>query len=923
MTIAQPNIKDDRQFRILHRDFLSRMVDLELVSAGGDTREIVTRFGALLGALSVVFAYLMVPRYLTSGMAHDKLVRFSWGDEEFLLSATIALCGLCAVLTWNNVFPDKRDSLVLGLLPVRMKTMMAARFAAIVTILVAVIAALNVGTGITFPFLFSTGFFDAIARFATWWIVLGAAGILTFCSTMALQGVAAQLLPWRIFLRVSGLLQILVLFGLLGLFFLAPAFDSATPPEFIPSFWFVGLLHVMRGDTSAPMPMLAGHALVALGIVVPLAALVYVLSWTRNMRRIVESPDILPAKNPRIANALARRLTPQPFARAILQFTARTIARSRQHRLMLAIYGGLGLALSIAFARSLLENGTRFTTTWGGPSTPFLLVTGILVLSCIVVGVRTVFVFPFALRSNWIFRITAVHRPSVYFAAVRRALYTTAVLPVLVVLGIWYLTIWPGRPSIGHVLMLAIFAMILVERSLYQFRKIPFACSWLPGGGQRSIKRGIWGMVFLLFVDMVAGIEYWNLGKPARLILVAAVFGAVALRSRMRTTEFAKDPFNTVQFEEAPPSEIFALDLRQDGAWLGEQAYVDAIDANFGRSLAQRVRPFAIGFALVLLAGFCYQQFGEWRDHRLYPQVGRSIDIGGRSLNISCMGQGRPGTPTVVFDSGGTLPGYTWIRAQEGVAEWTRACWYDRAGYGWSDAAHGSRTSADIAEDLQKLLRAARVEPPYILVGHSFGGFNVRVFAARHPDEVAGMVLADSADETENPDELPEQVQSPAQEYLPRWAWAFAADCSEFLAHVGVMRLMDEGTARATRVFSEREMATFHALVLQAKSFDAQTQEGLDHDESAMQVRAIRSLWSIPLVVLTAARGMNGSGQPGTEALVAYMHARVYGSQARLARLSSRGEQDVLDSVGHNIPMESPFVVVQAVRKVLHESQSQ
>jgi pimeloyl-ACP methyl ester carboxylesterase len=896
------------------------MVDLELVSAGGDTRDIVTRFGALLGALSMIIAYLMVPRYLTSDLPHEKLARLAWGDEEFLLSATIAVTGLCAVLTWNNVFPDKRDSLVLGLLPVRMKTMIVARFAAIATVLLAVIAAINVVTGISFPFVLATGFFDAIARFGTWWLTLAAAGTFTFCTALAVQGVAAQILPWRVFLRVSGLLQIAALFIVLAFFFLAPAFDSATPPEYIPSFWFVGLLHAMHGDTSAPMGMLAGHALIGLGIVVPLAVLVYVLSWTRNMRRIVESPDILPAKNPRIANTLARWITPAPFPRAILQFTARTIARSRQHRLMLAIYGGFGLALSIAFARSLLEKGTRFTTTWDGPSTLFLLVTGILVLSCMVVGVRTVFVFPFALRSNWIFRITAVHRPSAYFAAVRKALYTTAALPVLVLLGIWYLAIWPGRPSIGHVILLTIFAMVLVERSLYQFRKIPFACSWLPGGGQRSMKRGIWGMVFLFFVDAVAGIEYWNLGKPARLILVAAVLGAVAIRSRMRTTEFAADPFNTLLFEESPPSEIFALDLRQDGAWLGEQAYVDAIDPDFGRSFAQRARPFVIGFAMVLLAGFCYEQFGEWRDHRLYPQVGHSVDIGGRSLNISCAGQG---SPAVIFDSGGTMPGYTWIRAQEGLAQWTRACWYDRAGYGWSDPAHGSRTSADIADDLHKLLRAAGIAPPYILVGHSFGGFNVRVFAARHPREVAGMVLADSADETEDPDNLPEQIQSPAQEYLPRWAWVFAADAAEFLAHEGVARLIDEGTARATRVFSEREMATFHALVLQAKSFDAQTQEGLDHDESAAQVRAVRSLGSIPLVVLTGARGMNGSGQPGTEALVAYMHARVYGSQARLARLSSRGEQDVLDYVGHGIPTDAPNVIVEAVRKVLHQSRSQ
>jgi pimeloyl-ACP methyl ester carboxylesterase len=905
---------ENRQFQILHRDFLSRMVDLELVSAGGDTRDIVTRFGALLGSLSVIIAYLMVPRYLTSGMAHDKLARLAWGDEEFLLSATIALSGLCAVLTWNNVFPDKRDSLVLGLLPVRMKTMILARFAAIATVLLAVIAAMNVVTGISFPFVLSNGFFDAIARFATWWLTLVAAGAFTFCTALAAQGVAAQILPWRVFLRVSGLLQIAALFTVLAFFFLAPPFDSATPPGFIPSFWFVGLLHAMRGDTAAPMPTLAGHALVALGIVIPLAVLVYVLSWTRNMRRIVESPDILPAKNPRIANALARRLTPQPFARAILQFTARTITRSRQHRLMLAIYGGFGLALSIAFARTLLENGTRFTTTWDGPSTLFLLVTGILVLSCIVVGVRTVFVFPFALRSNWIFRITAVHHPSAYFAAVRRALYATAALPMLVLLGIWYLAIWPGRPSIGHVILLTIFAMVLVERSLYQFRKIPFTCSWLPGGGQRSLKRGIWGLVFLFFVDMLAGIEYWNLGKPARLILVAGILGAVAIRSRMRTTEFAKDPFNTVQFEESPQSEIFALDLRQDGAWLGEQAYVDAIDANFGRSLAQRARPFAIGFAMVLLAGFCYEQVWEWKDRRDFPQVGHSVDIGGRSLNIYCSGSG---SPAVIFDSGSGQPGYSWILVQPHVAAVTRACWYDRAGYGWSDPLWEPRASADIANDLHKLLRAAGVPPPYVLVGHSFGGFNVRVYANRYPQEVSGMVLVDSADEFEG------TVEASALETdEPPLEWRVAARAADFLFHFGLGRLIvDDSNPPSLGLPSRHDSALINSVEFQQRALIATLWES--RGRSAAQVQAIRTLGSMPLIVLTAAATKPPPGSEMARVWAAHMRNRVYGTQARLAALSTRGRQIILNASSHDIPFDDPEAIVKATDEVLRVSRTQ
>ena len=118
------NMPDERaQFRILYRDFLSRMVDLELISAGGDAQGLIARFGSLLAALSFILAYLMVPRYSSSGWPDAKLAIFARSDEEFLISATITLAGLCAVMAWNTVFPDRRDSLVLGLLPVPARTM--------------------------------------------------------------------------------------------------------------------------------------------------------------------------------------------------------------------------------------------------------------------------------------------------------------------------------------------------------------------------------------------------------------------------------------------------------------------------------------------------------------------------------------------------------------------------------------------------------------------------------------------------------------------------------------------------------------------------------------------------------------------------------------------------------------------------------
>jgi pimeloyl-ACP methyl ester carboxylesterase len=489
-----------------------------------------------------------------------------------------------------------------------------------------------------------------------------------------------------------------------------------------------------------------------------------------------------------------------------------------------------------------------------------------------------------------------------------------------VLLAIWYLAIWPGLPSIGHVILLGLLAMTLVERSLYQFRKIPFTCSWLPGGTQRGFKRGIWGIAFLFFLDMVGGFEFWSVGKPARLITIAGIAGALAIRSRIRTTEFSADPFNTLQFEDTPQSEIFALDLRQDGAWLGEEAYVDAIDPNFGRSLATRVRPFAIGFALLLIAGFLYEQTSEWRDHREFPQIGKSYDIGGRSLNLYCSGQG---SQTVVFDSGGGQPGYIWFLVQPRVAEFTRACWYDRAGYGWSDAAPFRRTSADIADDLQKLLKTAGVPPPYILVGHSFGGFNVRLFASKYPGETAGLVLVDSADEFEDPELLPPQLQSPAQQYIPRSLWRAAAVPATFLVHIGVERLLDDGPGTVRPPMTTHDRGVLHAVGLQAKTFDATTWEGLDHDDSAAQVRAVRNLRNIPIVVLTAGRVPRADpDNPDMIAIAAYMQNRIYGTQAKLASLSTEGKQKLLPYSGHAIPLDAPLDVVNAVQSIWNANQS-
>src|SRR5213082_131637 len=146
----------------------------------------------------------------------------------------------------------------------------------------------------------------------------------------------------------------------------------------------------------------------------------------------------------------------------------------------------------------------------------------------------------------------------------------------------------------------------------------------------------------------------------------------------------------------------------------------------------------------LLLLGLSYQAIASALDASHYPPPGKLVDIGGYRLHINCTGTG---SPTVILDAGLGGTSLDWSKIQPAVARFTRVCSYDRAGYGWSDTGPGPRTSQQIVKELHLLLVHGQISGPYLLVGHSVGGLNMRLYAYRYPQEVAGMVLLDTTSE--------------------------------------------------------------------------------------------------------------------------------------------------------------------------------
>jgi pimeloyl-ACP methyl ester carboxylesterase len=318
-------------------------------------------------------------------------------------------------------------------------------------------------------------------------------------------------------------------------------------------------------------------------------------------------------------------------------------------------------------------------------------------------------------------------------------------------------------------------------------------------------------------------------------------------------------------------------------------------------------------FALVAITGASYQALESFRDSRRFPQVGRLVDIGGYRLNIDCMGQG---SPTVVFESGFGGPAMEWRLVQPPVAQFTRVCSYDRAGYGWSDAGPNPRTSAQIAKELHTLLQNAGEKAPYVLVGHSFGGYNVRVFNGMYLNDVAGMVLVDASHEDQM-ERMPASIRKSNEDA------AKGADIQRKLAplllRLGVTRLMIRNMYAETGV-SRDILDELHYLNLQPKFIDATSAESAAINESANQVRGSGTLGDKPLIVLTAAKLRINEAQLPTgvtkKDFEDLFDIWVNDLQVREAHLSTRGKRIMVPDSGHIIPFEKPDSVVSAIREV-------
>ena len=302
-------------------------------------------------------------------------------------------------------------------------------------------------------------------------------------------------------------------------------------------------------------------------------------------------------------------------------------------------------------------------------------------------------------------------------------------------------------------------------------------------------------------------------------------------------------------------------------------------------------------FAVLALAsiGGGYETVREAADANAYPMPGQLIDVGGHRLHLSCTGSGGP---TVVLEPGAgeMSSNLGWITPA--VARDTRVCVYDRAGHGWSEPADTPQDGVQIATDLHTLLQRGHVPAPYVLAGHSFGGLYVLAFAARYPDDIAGLVLVDST--------------APASAPKPGAASPYHGGSYDVLGRVSALASVSARLGLG-RLFSHSSFGSLpprsrdevRATGATANNLRSTIDEYVQANASVQQAASLRDFADKPLIVLTA-----GVGSDATHAA----------AQNHLATLSTNSAHRIVDDATHEgliADEEHAAVTTQAILDVV------
>ncbi|HLY16611.1 MAG TPA: hypothetical protein VKR61_05275 [Bryobacteraceae bacterium] len=562
-------MQERHQFTKLARNFLARFFESDLLSPQADFRATLSQALGLLATPGLLLPLLMMPLL----MMDPNAARSPSGKLIFVFLSMLVM-GVLSVLEWDALMLDHRDQSILMSLPLRPRTIFAAKFWALAQFILIFSVDVNAGSILMLPPLEMVGLskagFLTLARYA----IAHAAGTIGAGSFMFLLVVSAQatlinVFSPRWFRRISTVVQVTAILTLLIALFFFPAVleqmtfwkqHNSAIFRWFPAMWYVGICEVLQGTADVQFQSAAHIGLYALVVTGGCAVAAYAVSYGRYTRSSMEIPaKITPRRGEKrsVSDILVRRLAPNPLERATLRFTLLTMRQSPTHRLILAAYVGTGLAIVL---EEIVSLSFRSGAEWRQARQMALLSLPLVISFFLLSGMRFVFNIPSELAANWVFQMAERGEKSAYVSGVRKVMSMVVVAPLgLLILPVYAVLAGAGT-AIVHAIYCALLSLILIEALLWRMNKVPFACSYSPGRFPVvALLCGYW-LAFMAYTDLMVLAETYFLhsGVASAIslsVLAGLLWGLMAYRKRPHGETTA------LEFYEEPDPVVRTLDL--------------------------------------------------------------------------------------------------------------------------------------------------------------------------------------------------------------------------------------------------------------------------------------------------------------------------------------------------------------------------
>lgn len=560
----------------LRRHFFLRFFDSELISDSSQAKVVAGGAFGILLSLSLIFGQAYYRKYrLLLELPTDDLYRHAaLADVVFLVTLAMTASGLFTTLQWPALFPGLRDYLALAALPVRMRDVFLAKFSALLAVTLVVISGVALPPSVMIPAMMVGRYGNGTGRHvAGIFIASVLGGLFVFFILVALQGVLLNVVPIRLFPRVSlavqGLLLAMLLAGLPFVFSIPGLYDRMDQlpswSMYAPPLWFFAIDQVIFGNREEPIILLARMAILASLASAAAATLAYAWSYGRHRIRILESPSVESVTSRgNWPNPVSSWLLTDVRALGVFAFIVKMLGRSRQHRLVLTAFTAIFLALiSQGFANLALADGHLRSISTSTEGVRRLVISIPLGFSFfLLVGLRYLFRLPVEIRANWLFRtVEPGHAPSL-LVGVERFMWIWGALPVAVLTLPIEVGMLGIRTGLEATIACLFVSLLLIEVLLFTFEKIPFTSSYLPG--RRPLIETVlkYSVATACYVMGVAVLVSFAIRTETSALLFVAILAAGWWR--LRHARIAVRQIGRIEFEETFEPAVQLLGIERD-----------------------------------------------------------------------------------------------------------------------------------------------------------------------------------------------------------------------------------------------------------------------------------------------------------------------------------------------------------------------